>query len=558
MASRGRAKLKTAIAASACLFFSPTLSSRAETPQAPSDVVARALVDELERSMKELKLGELPPPYLIQLNAQDRWSFTMNAAYGGITGKAEQRNRFLSSRVRIGAYELDNTNFGQPFGNAGRLPLDDDYLALRHAVWSILDEDYKRAVETLTAKIAYLRDHTIDDRPHDYTPGQPIIHTEPRARLDIDRTMWARRLETLSARFLKHPRIQNAKVSFIAATADHWIINSEGTRLRTGDTGILLQVEASLQADDGMPLSDGRSYLGLTADDLPSERTMLDDIDAMCRKLTALADAPLLDHYTGPVLFEPVPAGQAFEALLGHRFCARPIPIGSGWEDDSFENRIGLRILPRSFTVYDDPLTERYEGVVLAGAYRFDDEGTPARRVQLVSKGVLKTLLSGRAPTRKIKQSNGHARNLGFGDAWANVGVLYIEDQDGLTADELRRELIVAAEEEGLEYALRVERTHNGDYETLGDPIYVYRVFTDDGREELLRGLTFLPVTPRAWKRLLAAGRERRVYNSISDVSSSYITPAVLFEELDLAKTKQEFARPPILPSPFQRTKDPS
>lgn len=541
----------------ACL-VTPYVAVADESSSAPTDVLTRALVDELERSMKGLKLGELPMPYLIQLNAQDRRTLTMNATYGGITANIEQRDRYVSSRVRIGSYNLDNTNFGRPFGNAGRLPLEDDYTALRHAIWSVLDVDYKRAVETLTAKRAYLKDHTVEDRPDDYTPAKAVVAAEAFAKLELDRAQWAHRLETISARFNSYPRVQDASVSFVAASADSWIVNSEGTRLRTADHGVLIRIEASLQAKDGMPLSDSLSYLGLTTDDLPALSKVIADIDELCTKLMTLADAPTIDHYTGPVLFDPVAAGTAFHALLADALCAQPVPIGSGWEDQSFQNRIGLRILPRSFSLYVDPTVERFDGKVLAGSYAYDDEATPAQRVTLVEKGILKTLVSARAPTRKIKTTTGHGRNAGFGDAFASISVLYVEDKDGLAVDELKEELIVAAKEEGLDYALHVETIAEGGYGELGNPIRVLRVNVEDGREELVRGLTFLPVTPRVLKRVLAAGNERRVYNALSQTSASFITPAILFEELDLTRNQKEFATPPILPSPLQRANESS
>ena len=75
------------------------------------------------------------------------------------------------------------------------------------------------------------------------------------------------------------------------------------------------------------------------------------------------------------------------------------MPLGSGgFRDGSLEKRIGARILPRSFSVYDDPGPEKFVDTLLAGAYTFDDEGVPAQRVQLVEEGVLKTLLLSRAP----------------------------------------------------------------------------------------------------------------------------------------------------------------
>jgi len=535
-----------------------SISSAVVGEPAPStpldDVISRAMRDELDRSMRHLALGDLAKPYFIQFKAQDRTSTNIAAAYGGLLRSTTRRDRTLSSRVRVGSYSLDNTNIGRSFGSAGRLPDDDDYTAIRHAIWRIVDADYKQAVEILTAKQAYLKDHTVEDRPDDFTTAERVITVDPPLAWSFDQALWEARLQGLSARFRNHPRIQDAGATIVAGTVTDWIINSEGTQLRTNDTGVLLEFRAELQADDGMELSDSRSYLVLSDDKLPPLARLEADLDEMCAKLVALASAPPLEQYTGPVLLEAEAAGRAFDSLLSDRLCARPTPLGGGGEDKSFEKRIGLRILPRTFRVYDDPREEYFEEVLLAGSYLHDDEGVLARRVDLVEKGILQTLVAGRSPTRKIKASTGHGRSSGLGDPLASVGCLYIEDTDGVSTSQLKDELIQAAKEEGLDFALRIETIETGGFEALGDPIYAYRVNVADGSEELIRGLKFQNVATRALKRVLAAGSERKVYNTLSRLPSSIIAPAVLFEELDLAKTQQEFERLPILKSPETRS----
>ena len=54
-------------------------------------------------------------------------------------------------------------------------------------------------------------------------------------------------------------------------------------------------------------------------------------------------------------------------------------------------------------------------------------------------------------------------------------------------------------------------------------------------------------------KRILAAGKERRAYNTVSGTSASVVAPAVLFEELELTKPEGEFDKLPILQSPATR-----
>lgn len=523
--------------------------------QAPSsdDVVLKAMVDELDRSVKELVLPDLPRPYLIQLSAQDRRLFTMSAAYGGLQRSSENHNRAMGVRVRVGAYTQDNTNFRRAFGAAGALPLDNDYTALRQSIWLLLDQDYKQAVETFAQKLAYLKDKTVEDRPEDYTPAPATVHMDPPAALAFERSTWEKNLVQLSDRFKKHPKIQDAGVSLFAGEVTEWIVNSEGTRVRVRDTGIQLQVQAELQAEDGMPLSDSRTYMGERVDQLPSLDKMLSDIDEMCHNLVTLAAAPRLEQYSGPVLFEPPAAGVAFETLLGDRLCARPMPLGSGGDDPSYEKKIGLRILPRTFHVTDDPEPTMFGDTVLAGAYRFDDEGIKPVKTTLVEKGILKTLVSGRAPTRKIKQTNGHARNAGFGDPRANIGTLYFSADDAISAEELNKELLQTAKDEGLEHGLRIKALERGSNDELGDPIYAYRVSAADGKEEMVRGLRFRPVQATAMKRILAAGKDAKAYNSQAGISASVVSPAVLFEELELTKLEGEFDTLPILKSPATR-----
>lgn len=533
-------------------FAAPTVCGGETLPD--GDSLMQAMVDEIERSMHGLKIEDLPQPYFIQYTAEDRLSFNMRAAYGGLLRSEEDRLRVIASRVRVGSYELDNTNTGRASGARATLPLDDDYAALRHTIWRMTDADYKQAVETLTRKQAYLKQKNVEDRPDDFSPARPVRALEPPAEIAFDRKVWEENLRKLSARFGSFPAIQDSHVTLFAGAVNEWIVNSEGTRLRTADTGVYLGARAETQEEEGMRLADSLSYVGLQVDDLPPIETILADIDEMCEKLIAVSQAPVLEHYTGPVLFEPVAAGKVFEALLAHGLCARPTPLGSGgWADTSLEKKIGLRILPRSFQVHDDPGPQRFENTILAGAYTYDGEAVPPRKVTLVEDGILKTLLAGRAPTRKTKQTTGHGRSGGFQDARAMIGCLYLSDDKAMSAKELKQELIQAARDEGLDFGLRIESMNPGGSGALGNPIYAYKVYVNDGHEAMIRGMTFLPVETRSLKHILAAGTERNVRNSTSGIPASIITPAILFEELELTKIEREFDKLPILKSPAQR-----
>ena len=94
-----------------------------------NDVLMQAAVDELTRSMNELVLEDLPRPYYIQYNADDRLTFTMNAAYGGLLSSDENRYRTISSRARVGSYESVSL-VSETYCPRVWLPIVDDILAV--------------------------------------------------------------------------------------------------------------------------------------------------------------------------------------------------------------------------------------------------------------------------------------------------------------------------------------------------------------------------------------------------------------------------------------------
>ena len=573
-------------------FTQPVLALDEALPD--SDMIVRALADELARAL-DLQVEDLEKPYFIQYTVDDNLTYNLAADYGALTTSDRDRSRRFYSRVRVGSYELDNTNyagdsgmfFGAGFDRAGRqssLPLDDDYLALRQAIWRATDKDYKGAVETLTKKRAYMKDKNIADRPHDFSAAPPVEHLDPTAVLRFDRADWEDRLCRISAHCKQYPQVQHSGVQLFTGAGNTYIVTSEGTRLRYADTGAVLRLTAEVQAEDGMRLSGGRSYAGESAADLPPVAEILADIDTLVAELTASMAAPIVEQYTGPVLFDGHAAGQMFQALLAKGVAGKVEPLGSqrspfGATED-LEKKLDKRVLPRSFQVYDDPTVKQFGDEFLFGYYPFDDEGVPAQRVDIVVDGKLKGLCMSRVPTRKLSGTNGHARRAaGAGAPSAAVASLFIEFDEGLAADDLKAALIEAAEDEGLDYAVRIEsirsaglgssqsdifsfimRAQRGRAGGLGDPVIAYKVYTADGREEPFRGCEFGRVDVTDLRRILAAGDTPEVYNYIggfgmggSTPPSTIVAPPVLFEEMELAKIEQEHEKRPLLKAPLTR-----
>jgi hypothetical protein len=400
-----------------------------------------------------------------------------------------------------------------------------------------------------------------------------VQHLEEVPELQVDDEIWVERVRHASACFQEYAEVLESQADFQATCGTQWIVTSEGTRLRTAELLFQLQVRAQVQAEDGMLLNDSRSYLARSLDGLPSKEEVAADVEGMMQGLRALRSAPRLDSYIGPVLFDGMAATQVFQALLAGGLAGRVDPVGmprsSSSAADNLERKLGRRILPDGFRVYDDPTVESAGGKPLLGHYLFDDEGVKARRVELVEDGILQDILLSRSPTKKRSGSNGHGRQDASGSVEAGIACLFVEAAGALPNEEMGAALREETEAQDLEFGIRVSelraldaglppsvlryllsRSGSGQ---LNDPLYAYKVYPD-GREELVRGLEFGEVTVRHLRDILTAGATPTVNNAASlGTAATLVAPPVLFEELELQRIEQELDKPPLLPPPHLR-----
>jgi hypothetical protein len=89
-----------------------------------------------------------------------------------------------------------------------------------------------------------------------------------------------------------------------------------------------------------------------------------------------------------------------------------------------------------------------------------------------------------------------------------------------------------------------------------------YRIYPD-GKEELVRGLRFRGLSTRSLRDLIAASDESQIFDFINNgapfaligvggyvAPSSVISPALLFEELELSLARDEQSKLPLVPAP--------
>ncbi|MBU0717264.1 MAG: hypothetical protein KJ749_03370, partial [Planctomycetes bacterium] len=542
------------------------------------DTVLRALVDELERSKANLELEDLERPYFIEYALADGNRTSISASLGAVTGRHTNRARRLRCDVRVASYKLDNTNFrGEGYGgwfggfySETPIPIEDDYTAIRQAIWWTTDRKYKEVIETFEKKKAFMEAKVIEDKPDDFSQETPTVHFDPPAVLSVPAQPAEDLAITISQVFREYPDIQKSTVSVEVAARNQYVINTEGTRLRTARSHCALSVNASVQAEDGMELSDSLSAHALTFEGLPPREELLQDCREMIEQLLKVKEAPKLESYTGPVLFDAPAAAAIFAQRFASRFAGGQRALGSQSEPDDLANKLHKRILPRFIDVIDDPTRAELEGEPVMGHYLYDDQGVAARPVKLVEKGKLNALLMSRNPSKDFAHSTGHGR--GSYRVNTQPGCLIMTADGGVDEATLRQELSDACEDEDLEYGIRVASlgkagesdgfarfSYGFDFDDYGGrdrggtmPLVMYKGFPD-GREEAVRGAEFAQINPKAFKRVLAAGNELYVANKGGAEGRTVATPALLFEELDLAKIDRDFDKPPVLPSPLAR-----
>ena len=567
-------------------------------------VLTKALKDELARSMAKLRLENESKPYYISYLVRDVYTLNIQADSGAITTDEENRRRTLRVDLRVGGYELDNSHFlsmgGGGFGfGRGVLSLDDNYDVLRRQIWLATDSAYKSALDTFTKKKAHLR-HTIrTESLPDFTKGEKFSSVKPAVPYEADRNELARLIDGVSKLFLKNDEIQKSKVNFSSRLENRYYVNSEGAVSVEPRVASRLAVTASTQADDGMPLRNFLVYTFGKPGDIPEKETLSKDIAGMIDEMAALKKAPLIEDYSGPVLFESQAAAEILAQGFVDKLLAKRTSESDNAQFNMFSSRsenpylgkIGSRVVADTISVKALPALGEYNGSACLGSYEVDDEGARAQEVSLIENGVLKTLLMSRSPVKGLDKTNGHFRG-----AATTPSVIRLTARKGLSGKKLKDKLTKAVKSEGLEYGYIVRSvippSEADDLEEidirammfsqfsmdstqfkLSRPVMVYRVYPD-GKEELVRGAEFGSISIKSFENVAALSKDEYVYNYLASSSeqqpfnisirgfgsfmrragggnySTIITPSFIISELDLKKSSGNYRKPPIVGYP--------
>lgn len=588
-------------------------ASAAAFAQAPSDNdhTLQAMRDEMARSKGRLelqipKLDKPMRPYYLEYRLLDMDVREITAEYGALVTSTHTRQRLMNVQARVGDYKLDSSNFISEegfrgfIGPSGAVGIDRDYNSLRQDLWIATDQAFKEAVEAYSRKQAYLSSLARQPDIDDFSRVQPIQHIEPLVASDWSNRNWEQEARDASGVLRAFPQIYESRVTYYLVYTTEYLLTSEGTEVRANHSYAAIESGMSSLADDGMQVNHFYAAYAPRPADLPSADTVRKGLNVTAAELMAMRAAPPAPDYTGPVLFESKASGALLAAVLSPSLSGARPPLAFqpvveqlmsslGGRSD-WSGKVGLRVLPPSASLVDDPGAKDYKGSLLIGGYAIDEEGVPAQKVDIVEEGKLKQLLMSRRPGPDFENSNGHGRSAVLADPQPVMSNLLFTSTETLSKDDLKKKFLDACRAEKLDYCMVIRQMdnpslsllHQDDFSELlasfgGNaatdrlPLVVYKIYPADGHEEIVRGARITGFGPRMLRNIDGIGNDSYVFNYMQNetqgvggtalaafgtaqngtgLPASVVAPSLFFEELDMRGARGEPKRLPLLPEP--------
>jgi TldD protein len=580
-------------------------TSQAAVPESESDKTLHAMHDEMERARTRLQLPGVEKPFYLEYRLMDLDVRAVTSTFGALISTSTTRNRFMSVDVRVGNYHLDSSNFisedgFQGFlGSTGEVGIDRDYNSLRQDLWLATDQAYKQAVTQMSLKQSFLRSLTKPPEIDDFSQAAPLVKIDAHAEPDWTSRNWEDESRAASLALTNFPHLSGARVNYYMIYVTYYLMNSEGTTIRSSRNLAAIEAALDTTADDGMALHDYYATYVTKPADLPNPAAVGASLAQTGTELMTMRQSPLMQDFTGPVLFDPPAAGSLLaQALAPSLSGARP-PLSTMPAFDEIMERMGgrsewsgrvnTRVLPANVSLIDDPTLKEFNGQPLLGNYEIDDEGVKAQRVQVVENGSLKNLLMSRRPGPEFSTSNGHARSALLSDTRPLASNLFLQANGGLDQTALKKKFLDACRDDGHEWCLEVKKMDNpalssirqedfsdflggiagGVASGLRIPLVVYRVYVSDGREEMVRGGHIEGLQLRAIRNILGIGDDETVFPYMQNtqggfagtalgafgsanggIPSTVVTPSLLLDEIEFRGFHGEPRRLPLVPAP--------
>ena len=526
----------------------------------------------LEKLGPELASRADAPLLQLQLFVEDTRTWTVAADRGAVVDEKDDFARALQANVVLGdsafssrrPLHWDEIAPANP-GSAALLPetfseRQADRAAKRAFFWAL------QGARAHFARLKSERDALVADENAglDLAPAAKadLVDSATPARADSARRARVRgEIVALSRRFRGIPWLHSSNVELVCTGR---VVRRAFSGLPpTRETRTLcdLAVELATLSDDGMVLSQGRTWSRDVLPEAVDTALVGRAIDSLLLRLDSLRGAKVGEPYAGPVVLEGPAAAVYVHEVLGHRLESHRLRKNT--DGQTFLRKRGERVAAPEFSLVDDPSVAVWDGEAVHGFYRVDDEGTPARRAELVRDGKLVGFLDGRATLAPEDSSNGHGR--GFPQI-SRMGTTILSASKTSTREELRARFLEMLRERKLPYGLVVHDLREG-YTVTGrtfpqtfslHALSATRVWADGRPDEPVRGINLTGSPLASLSHLVAASDRMALFNGYCGAENGWvpvssIAPDLLFETLEAEIQPARSVPRPQLPPPEER-----
>jgi len=244
--------------------------------------------------------------------------------------------------------------------------------------------------------------------PFKLFPTEPVTDTVvPQLKRDATTIQLATKKELLDSYndiMLSSPKIQSTRINYRDGRRRTIFANSEGSYIEQAKTDLALRLTAVAREDSEVQ----QAGLSLGSDgEFSAVERLHDQAGEIARRAAALLSAPQVKGAEYTVILDPILAGVFAHEAFGHL----------SESDFVYQNEnlrqimaLGKRFGGKHLNIIDDPTIPK-----LRGSYKFDDEGTPARKTYLIREGILEGRLHSRETAAKMgEKTTGNARAVNY------------------------------------------------------------------------------------------------------------------------------------------------
>lgn len=546
------------------LLFLATLFCGSLSGQSRHGVLTDAMRDELGRNMQQLSLPRSGKPFFIAYTATTNQTLKIQATLGAVVYSYEMpARRFATVRLLLGDYSSNNESRYLGDYQTFSLPVEPEYLPIRHDLWLATDNAYKSASKERISKASALKKNPKSQEESgmgDLARVEPLKRNIEAQAFDPELKEWEEYVRELSAVFVDFPDLFNSSVNLVFNNAEVCLITSEGTEVIQPLQSAVVTIEAHTLTEEGSRISDVYTFPARIPSELPSIEKAKEQTMRFAQHLRDIRNAESVENfYCGPVLFE----GEAAAAILKENLVTKNGLLAFRQPEDLFTAsrtkvsslapRMGMKVIDNRLSVRNYASREKHEGVALLGAYTVDAEGVvPTEEIMLVENGILKNFLNGRIPAMHSESSTGSSRyRISDREILYTTapGTLHVFTRQGIKPEKLKEQLLKIARADGLNHAYIVRRIS-------GNATSLYRIDVKSGRETLVRSGEIMPVQLSHLRRLSGVSNKESIENYMleGDIPSSIIYPsALLLEDVEIKRSGGKTEGVPVLSFPLEK-----